>query len=116
MNKLANIVLVATGSFIAGVLLAPRSGKKTRQGIKNKVTEYKESVLESEGLDKVKKGASSVKEELVGGAESIKGIAKDAAEDAKRTADRVKEEASKRANSVKRNLRDTGDDVEKTIR
>lgn len=112
---MVNIVLVAAGSFIAGVLLAPKSGKKTRQELKKKVVDYKDSVLESEELDRVKKGAASVKEELVDGVESMKHIAKDASGDARRTAERVKEEAAHRAKAIKENVSQTTNDVKRPL-
>lgn len=116
MGKLVNLVLVAAGSFVAGVLLAPKSGKETRKDLKTKANGYKDSVLESEELGRVKKGAASVKEELVGGAESFKGIAKDAADDAKYAAERLKDEAAHRAKAIRENVNQTTHDVKRSAK
>jgi gas vesicle protein len=62
MGKVFSIILIAAGSFAAGMLLAPKSGKETRQAIKNRMTMYKEKA--SDGLDEAKKGAQSVKEDV----------------------------------------------------
>lgn len=63
MGKLVNIVMIAAGSFIAGILLAPKSGKETRRDLMNKANNYKSKA--SDSLDQVKKGADSVKEDIV---------------------------------------------------
>ncbi len=107
MGKLSTVVLGAIGGFIAGVLLAPKSGKETRDELKQKATE---------GLEKAKSGANTVKGELTEGAESIKGIAKDAAKDASRTANRIKDEVSQRASSIKSETKDTTEDLKRTAR
>ena len=114
MGKTTNLILVAAGSFIAGVLLAPKSGKRTREELRKKAAEYKGKA--SDGLEEVKTGAGYVKEEFKEGAESMKGIAKDAMTDVKRSAGRMKKEAAERTEAVKKNIRETSEDVEHTVR
>ena len=41
MSKLIKLVLAAAGGFVAGVLLAPKSGKETREDLKAKAEEAK---------------------------------------------------------------------------
>ena len=36
MSKTTNVILAAAAGFIAGILLAPKSGKETRQQLKDK--------------------------------------------------------------------------------
>jgi gas vesicle protein len=82
MGKIDNVVLVAVGSFIAGLLLAPKSGKETRQDIIDKTHELKGKA--SDSLREVKKGASSVKDEIADSFESVKAKAQQTADDVKR--------------------------------
>jgi gas vesicle protein len=112
MGKVDNIVLVALGGFVAGLLLAPKSGKETRQDIMDKTNDLK--VKASDGFGEIKKGASSVKDESADGVENVKGIAKDASVDAKRTANRLKDEAVTRGEAVSKKGQRTLEDVDHT--
>jgi gas vesicle protein len=114
MNKIVSVLLAAAGGFAAGVLLAPKSGKETRQDIKDRTTQYKGKA--EDGFEEAKKGAKLVKDELSEGAESIKTIAEDASAGAGRTAQRVKEEVSKRAASIKGDVGVTAENVKKAIK
>ena len=96
MGKLANMVMIAAGSFVAGILLAPKSGKDTRRDLMNRANNYKSKA--SDSLDQVKKGADSVKNEVAEGAESIKN------------------EVAKRAKSVKEDIAETSKDVQRSTR
>jgi gas vesicle protein len=62
MNKTLSFLVAAAGGFVAGVLLAPKSGKETRQELKEKAMDYKGKA--NDGLDEAKKGARVVKGEL----------------------------------------------------
>lgn len=93
MGKLGTVVLAAVGGVIAGLLLAPKSGKETRQDIADKANDLKSRA--SDGMDEFKKGADSVKEEIVSGAESIKG-------EVTRRASVVKDEAARTTKNVDR--------------
>ena len=82
MGKLMNIALIAAGSFIAGILLAPKTGRETRQDLKRIAQGYKEKA--SAGLDEVKRGALSVKDELTESAQYIKQDVQDTAQAVKK--------------------------------
>jgi gas vesicle protein len=69
MGKVDNIVLVALGGFVAGLLLAPKSGKETRQDIMDKTNDLK--VKASDGFGEIKKGASCLKDEAVTRGEAV---------------------------------------------
>lgn len=58
MGKLEAIILAAVGGLVAGLLLAPKSGKETRRDLLNKAHEYKGKA--EEGMQEVKKGARVV--------------------------------------------------------
>ena len=114
MGKATNVVLVAVGSFIAGILLAPKSGKETRQDIMDKTEEYKAKA--KSGLKEVKKGADVVKDEIAEGADSVKKIAKDASHDFKGTAGRFREEASTRAKTISEEVKQTSRNTREATR
>ena len=111
MGKIDNVVLIAIGSFIAGILLAPKSGKETRQDLMDKTDELKGKAKDS--LHDVKQGALFVKDEINDGFESFKDIAKDAGDDAKRTANRFKDETAERAEAVKDKAKQSADEVKR---
>lgn len=83
MTKLTNMVLIGAGSFIAGMLLAPKSGKETRRDLMDKANEYKDKA--NDGIEQMKKSANSAKDDLAEGVESMKDTAKDAVKSVKRT-------------------------------
>ena len=112
MTKFNNVVLLAVGSFIAGILLAPKSGKETRQDLMNKRDEYKAKA--EAGFAEVKKGAKDVKHEVEDGFDSVKGIAKDAAVDAKATAGRLKSEATLRGEAIKEKSQRTAEEIKRS--
>lgn len=114
MSKVLNVLLAAAGGFIAGILLAPKSGKETREDIKNKATEYKHKA--DDGLTEVKKGARLVKDEVVEGVDSMKNIAQDAGKKASQVAGRVNTEVSKRADSIRKDVTDTSKAVKNSVR
>lgn len=95
MNKLVTFVFAAVGGFVAGVLLAPKSGKETREDIKAKTDEYRGK--DQSGYEEAKKGARLVKDEVVEGANVVKA------------------EVSKRADTIKHDVRSTADDVKKSV-
>ena len=55
MSKLFKLAVAAVGGFVAGILLAPKSGKETRADIKAKADELK-AKSESK-VDEFKKAA-----------------------------------------------------------
>ena len=66
MSKLIKLAFAATAGFVAGILLAPKSGKETRADIKTKANELKDKA-EAE-VDKAKssidKSVSDAKKKL----------------------------------------------------
>jgi gas vesicle protein len=112
MGKIDNVVLIAIGSFIAGVLLAPKSGKETRKDIMDKTHEFKDKATDS--FREVKKGASSVKDHFVDGIDSVKDIATDASTDARYSAIRLKDEVAQHAEAIRLKAQQTSDEVKRS--
>lgn len=69
MNKLGVIVLAAAAGAVAGLLLAPKSGKETRQDLANKANEMKDKAMR--GMDEAKAGAAVIGKEVAEGAEEV---------------------------------------------
>ena len=114
MGKALTIAAVAVGAFVAGILLAPKSGKETRQDLMDKAKDYKGKA--SAGMEEVKKGAAVVKDELVDSAGNMKDIAKDAAGGVKRTARRASEEVSNRAKIIQGEVQQTAADTRRAAK
>ncbi|MES2630804.1 MAG: YtxH domain-containing protein [Patescibacteria group bacterium] len=93
MRNVVTILAAAAGGFVLGVLLAPKSGSETRKDLLDKKDEYQEKAIES--MQTIKKGAASIKDELVSGGTAIKGIAEDVGGDIAETANSVKKTALK---------------------
>lgn len=77
MNRGANVIAVAAAGFIAGMLLAPKSGKETRQDIMNKAHDAKKAAGEKaehmkDSMHKMRDSAGDVGSEMAGFAESTK--------------------------------------------
>ena len=70
MKKLLVVVGAAAAGFVAGILMAPKSGKETREDIKAKT-----AVLKGKADKQVKQARAAVKD----GVESAKATAKKAA-------------------------------------
>lgn len=96
MGKIDTVILAAVGGFIAGVLLAPKSGQETRQDLFDKKNEYQAKA--SESLETIKKGASSIKDELQTSGEAVKSISDNARSN-------VRSQVNDTAESVKRTNR-----------
>lgn len=92
MGKGANVIAVAAAGFIAGMLLAPKSGKETRQDIKNKALEAKKAANEK---------AEHMKEHMKAGMTTFRHSAKDAGEELTDLAHSAKEHAGRVANEAK---------------
>ncbi|MET0980134.1 MAG: YtxH domain-containing protein [Candidatus Saccharimonadales bacterium] len=91
MNKGANIIAVAAAGFIAGMLLAPKSGKETRQDLKTKALDAKKAArIKAEDLKHaMKAGVNTFHHSAKDAGEEIS----DLAESAKYKADRIAEDA-----------------------
>ncbi len=85
MGKVLSVILIAVGSFAAGMLLAPKSGKEIRRDLMNGARGYQKKA--SKGFDQVKQGASEVREDVAEGMQMVK-------EDIKQTASNTKKAIS----------------------
>lgn len=111
MNKVINVVAAAAAGFVAGILLAPKSGKETRADLKRKAVETKEYVTDQAGVvaDKAAAGYDAVRE---GAAEAGKEAAEflgragkqagEVAKDAKKTAGAVVEDAKTAGRNIRK--------------
>src|SRR5690606_30628232 len=74
MSRVVNTIVAAAAGFAAGILLAPKSGKETREEIKEKAREAKGRMDEkaSEVADALRNGANIAESEARGMAESAK--------------------------------------------
>lgn len=111
MGKGANVVAVAAAGFIAGMLLAPKSGKETRQDLMNKANDAKRTAGEKtehmkahmkDSMDAMQKNAKKIGTEVSDFADSSKRRAnrvmheeKDMMEEVKIRADRVSDATDK---------------------
>ena len=92
MGKVGPLIVGAVAGFIAGVLLAPKSGKETREDIKRKA----QSVTEAS-----KEGLNRAGEEIKEGGRRLKDIADDSVEAFKESAREAHAEIEKRAEALK---------------
>jgi gas vesicle protein len=90
MGKGVNVLAVAAAGFIAGMLLAPKSGKETREDLMNKANDAKKAASEKaehmkhamkDGMGSFHKGADKTKNEPSELAESAKDRADRVADD-----------------------------------
>ncbi len=114
MSKIIAVVLAAAGGFLAGVLLAPKSGKETRQDILDKSDEYR--VKAQDSLKVIKKGASSIKDELKAGSEAVGGIVGDVTDEVKRGVNRASTEIDQRSRNIQNKAESTANAAKRTSR
>lgn len=121
MTKLIKIALATAAGFVAGILVAPKSGKETRQDIKDKAAEAKHVAAEK---------AEQVKSAIHDGAESLKEGSKHMGAEGtafkastRASADRLAAEAKilsgeakKRALNVAEDARQTASKVQKDVK
>jgi gas vesicle protein len=117
-KSLLKVITVAAAGFAAGVLLAPKSGKATRQDIKNKAKDAKKYAdkqvdlakdIGAEGLETVKSTAKRAKHEADDLVKSTKSSAKVVAAEAKK----LSGEAKVRAERVSKDAKRTAEKVTK---
>jgi gas vesicle protein len=99
MPKSSNVLLAAAIGFIAGILLAPKSGKETREEIGERVDNVKGALRD--GTKTVQAGVHTVSKEVNGMAKSIRGNVSDLADETKERSSRVAEQAKSTAKVVK---------------
>lgn len=111
MTKTTKIVLAAAAGFVAGILLAPKSGEATRKDIKRKALyarEYADDKKEQaitaarEAGMSLKESATRTTREVMGMAESTRASADSLNEEAKTRASRVASDGKRTASRVKK--------------
>lgn len=108
MSKALNSLLAVAAGFAAGILLAPKSGKETREDIKAKALETKDRAGEKadEAKDVLKEGAAKAEAEMRGMAKSVKKSAGTMAAEANYLGHEAKERASRVADKTKKDAKD----------
>ena len=99
MSRSTNVLFAAITGFVAGILLAPKSGAETREEIRNKAREAKDRIDEKAGetMGALKDGASRAEAEVRGMAESAKRSARSVAGEADSLKSETRERASRAA-------------------
>lgn len=108
MSKLLNAVVAAAAGFAAGVLLAPKSGKETREEIRARAKDTKKQLdtKADEAVDVLKEGAAKAEVEARGMAESVKKSASTVAAEANYLGHEAKERVSRVAEKTKQSAKD----------
>jgi gas vesicle protein len=104
-GKLALGALIgAAAGFVSGILLAPKSGKETREEIKSDALKFKDAAVKevNDTSDKVKAEASKLKKDVTDKAEELKGQFNKVADDTKKTVAAKKSFFSKTADDKKK--------------
>ncbi len=110
MSKVVKIVGAAAVGFIAGILLAPKSGKETRADIKRKAVEAKDFAVEkagtvkekaSAGFQAAREGAADASDEVSGFFGRTSKRTGVIARDAKKTASAVADDAKQTTRNVR---------------
>lgn len=78
--------------FIAGVLLAPKSGKETREDLKRRGEAMKDASM---------RGYENVSEQVKEGSHKLKDLAEDTVSHFKRNSEEAKDEVEKRVRAAK---------------
>lgn len=92
MNKSINVMIAAAAGFVAGMLLAPKSGAETREDLKNKAREAKDRL--DDKTEEAKKAAREATETLREGATYAEREARGLAESARQSARTIADEAA----------------------
>lgn len=103
MGKAINTIVAAAAGFAAGILLAPKSGKETREDLKKKALETKDYVGEKtdETTGALREGAAKAEVEARGMAKSVKKSAGVVAAEANYLGHEAKERANRVADKAK---------------
>ena len=102
MPKSSNVLLAAAIGFIAGIMLAPKSGKETREEIRERLGNVKGALRD--GSQTVKEGVGTAGKEVTGFAKSAKSSAAVLADEAKERSSRVADQAKSTVNAVKKDV------------
>jgi gas vesicle protein len=125
MGKTVHVIAAAAAGFIAGILLAPKSGEDTRRELKERALGAKEYAGEKAEAAKaaareagvtLKKSAGRAEEEIVGFSKSAKSSAARVADEASKLGDEAKARANRVADEAKRTATQIQKDAEKHLR
>lgn len=122
MKKLLGLMAAAGVGYVAGLLFAPKSGKETRLDIKSKLDNLKETTSEKidsakdiydESVDRVKKGAGEIGEEMTIIAQEAQTSAGHIGKEARRFGGEAKKHLGKASNSAARTTKEIGRSIGK---
>lgn len=107
MPKASSVIIASLVGFVAGILLAPKSGKETIEDLKAKGNQLKSTA--SDNYDKIS-------EEVKEGAKNIKNIAQNTAEDLKVNAKDAKSVVDSTRASLKSKTSNAADDINRDLK
>ncbi len=107
MSKALNTVLAAAAGFAAGILLAPKSGKETREEIRARALDTKGQLEDKadEAMDVMKEGAARAEAEARDMAKSVKKSAGAVAAEANYLGHEAKERMGRVAEGTKQDAK-----------
>jgi len=123
-NIAVGMGIVATAGVATGILIAPKSGKETREGIKMKAVNTVETIKDKvqERADIIKDSAINAKQEVNNKIKDIKEKTEDVKKDIKDGYDEITEdvkdkteEAKEKTEDVKKDIKDGYDEITKDI-
>ena len=106
--KMINVIAAAATGFVAGILLAPKSGKETREELKVKARETKGQLdqKKDEAVEVLKEGAAKAETEARGMAKSVKKSAETMAAEANFLGHEAKDRMSRVAEGTKQDAKE----------
>ena len=125
MSKTTNVLFAAIGGFVAGILLAPKSGQETRDEIKQKSRDAKEAArikaaearaAAKEGVSTLRHGADAAGKEVAEFGKSARTTAEKIAAEAAELGGEARTRASRVANDAKATSHTIQKDAEKRLK
>lgn len=110
-NIAVGMGIVATAGIATGILIAPKSGKETRENMKNKTVNTVETIK-----DKVQDLAAITKEEVTNKFYEAKEKAEDAKKDIKDNYNEFEDDAKEKTEEVKKDIKEGYDNITKDIK
>lgn len=107
MSKITTTIVAAAAGFVAGILLAPKSGKETRADIKRASIKAKDKTVEVAGV---------VKEKTAAGFEVARSGAADAGREIGGFFGRAGRDAKKTAGAVAEKSKETGKGIRDAVK
>jgi len=112
MSKLFKLSVAAFAGFVAGILLAPKSGKETIADLKAKADETKQKAKQK--TDQLKETADESKDTLIHGADYASREMVAFGRSAKATAERIAEEAAELGGEARTRARRVAEEAKRT--